>query len=75
MLWFGMLAPPGTPPDIAQKISGATAEALKQPDVAAWLAQQGFEASGSTPAQMAHLIRQDNERWGRVIRAVGITTD
>ncbi len=75
MLWFGMLAPPGTPPAIAQRISVATAEALKQPDVTTWLAEQGFEAMGSTPPQMAQLMKQDNERWGKVIRSVGITLE
>ena len=31
--WFGMVAPPGTPPEIARKLSSAVAEAIHQPDM------------------------------------------
>ena len=75
MIWFGMLAPPGTPPAVASHLSAAAAAAVKQPDVARWLAEQGLEAVGSTSSQMAQLLQQDNERWGQVIRAAGIKID
>jgi tripartite-type tricarboxylate transporter receptor subunit TctC len=73
--WFGLAAPPKTPPAIANKLSAAIDEALKHPDVAKRLADLNIEAGGGTPADMAQFMKQESERWGAVIRASGITAD
>jgi tripartite-type tricarboxylate transporter receptor subunit TctC len=73
--WWGMVAPPGTPSAITEKVSAAIAEAVKQPDFAKRLSELGFEPGGGTPAEMALFMRQDRERWGGVIRAVGARAD
>lgn len=74
--WLGMAAPPKTPAAIVNKLSAAIAEALKQPDVAKQLFDMGnIEAVGSTPEEMAQYMRQDSERWGKVIRATGARPD
>ncbi|HEY4689825.1 MAG TPA: tripartite tricarboxylate transporter substrate binding protein [Anaerolineae bacterium] len=74
--WFGMFAPPGTPPAIANKISAATHEALHTPEIASWLSStNAYVAVGGTPAETAQFIRQDNERWIKVIKATGITAE
>jgi tripartite-type tricarboxylate transporter receptor subunit TctC len=65
---FGMVAPPKTPSAIANRLSGAIAELLKQPDVVKQMAEQSFERIGSTPAEMAQFLREETERWGKVIR-------
>jgi tripartite-type tricarboxylate transporter receptor subunit TctC len=69
--WWAMVAPPGTPPAITNKLSAAVAEVLKQPDVAARLVEMSMVATGSTPAELAAFMRQERERWGNVIRASG----
>jgi tripartite-type tricarboxylate transporter receptor subunit TctC len=69
--WWAMVAPPGTPPAIANKLSAAVAEVLKQPDVAARLVEMSMVATGSTPAELAAFMQQERERWGNVIRASG----
>jgi tripartite-type tricarboxylate transporter receptor subunit TctC len=73
--WAAMVAPPGTPAAIVTKLSAAVAEAMKQPDIVKTLAESHTEAIGSTPEELAALMRQERERWGKVIRATGATAD
>jgi len=70
--WFSVSAPPKTPAAIAEKLSIAIAEILRQADVAARLEALSAEPIGSTPAAMAALMREDTERWHGVIRAAGV---
>src|SRR5262249_45514477 len=69
--WWAMVAPPGTPAAIADKLSGAIAEALRQTDVAARLADMSMVATGSSPAQLSAFMREERERWGNVVRTSG----
>lgn len=71
MTWQGMVAPAGTQALIANRLSAATAEALKQPDLAKLIAEASLDSIGSTPEELAQFMRQERERWGRVIRAIG----
>ncbi|MFM9968242.1 MAG: Bug family tripartite tricarboxylate transporter substrate binding protein [Burkholderiales bacterium] len=73
--WTGMVAPPKTPNLIAQKISTAVAEGLKQPETAKRLAERQIEAVGGSPEEMSLFIRQELERWGKIIRAIGVKAD
>ncbi|HTQ75561.1 MAG TPA: tripartite tricarboxylate transporter substrate binding protein [Burkholderiales bacterium] len=73
--WFSVSAPPKTPAGIAEKLSRAIAEALKEPSVADRLADLSAEAIGSTPAEMTALMKADAERWRAVIRAAGVKAD
>ena len=69
--WIGMVAPPGTPSAIANRLSAEIAEGLKQPAVAKRLLETNLDAIGSTPAEMASFMKQESERWGSVIRRTG----
>lgn len=73
--WIGVVAPPKTPPEIANKISAAIAEVLKLPDVAKGIADLSADPVGSTPAEMAVFMKQESERWGSVIRSAGAKAD
>ena len=73
--WMGLVAPPKTPPAITAKISAAVAEAVKVPEIAKRLADLNAEPVGNTPAQMAEIVRQDTERWARVIRTANVKAD
>jgi tripartite-type tricarboxylate transporter receptor subunit TctC len=73
--WFGIVAPPGTPPKIAAQLSAGIVEALKLPDVAKRLAELTAEPVGSTPAQMGAFMKEDAERWRKVIRSAGVKID
>jgi len=73
--WFGMVAPPATPPQIAAKLSSAVAAAIHEPDMAQRLVDMSATAVGDTPAQMAGFLRDERQRWGGVIRAAGVTAE
>jgi tripartite-type tricarboxylate transporter receptor subunit TctC len=72
--WFGMVATPGTPSSIADKLSAAIAEALQDPDVTKQL-DSGLEVIGNTPTEMMLFMRQERERWANIIRITGATVD
>jgi tripartite-type tricarboxylate transporter receptor subunit TctC len=67
-LWFGILGPAGMPKAIIDKISNATNSALKDPDVLKQLTTQGLDARGGSPEAFALFIKNETERWARVIR-------
>ena len=73
--WFGIAAPPKTSPDIAAKLSAAVAEVLKHPDVQKRLQDLSAEPVGSTPADMAAFMKEEVERWRRVIQGAGVKVD
>ena len=71
MYWQAVVAPAGTPSAVVNKLSAGIAEAVKQPDIAKQLQDSSLDAIGSGPAELALLMRQERERWGNVIRAIG----
>lgn len=75
VVWYGFVAPPKTPPEIAKVLSEAIADVLKQPKVAKTVAEMGAIPYGSTPAEMGAYMKQEAERWEKVIRASGVKVD
>jgi tripartite-type tricarboxylate transporter receptor subunit TctC len=73
--WFGVVAPPKTPPAIAEKLSAAIAEALKTPEMKKHLVELSAEPVGNTPTEMAAYMRQDAERWRNVIRTANVKAE
>jgi tripartite-type tricarboxylate transporter receptor subunit TctC len=70
--WFALVAPPKTPPETAAKLQAAIAEILRMPDVAMKLQQLPAKPVGSSPAATAALIKDESERWRKIIAAAGI---
>lgn len=73
--WMGLVAPPGTPRALAGRQSTAVARVLEDPELRRRLSELQAEPVGNTPEQMADIIRQDTERWSRVIQAANIRID
>ncbi|MEA2994764.1 MAG: hypothetical protein QOG74_313 [Alphaproteobacteria bacterium] len=71
-LWFGLLAPAGTPREAIDKISAAANEALKADEVGKALRPQGIDLLGGTPDDFAHYIDSEMKRWDSVARAAGL---
>jgi tripartite-type tricarboxylate transporter receptor subunit TctC len=69
--WYGFMAPAGVPPAIMAKLHAAIIEALKENKEK--LSNEGFIVTGSTPQEMAAVIKSDTAKWGAIIRAAGIT--
>ena len=73
--WFALVAPPGTPVAIAQKIQGAVAEALKLPDVQQRVLALGGETAGHSPKELTDFLAAERIRWKRVIETANVTLD
>lgn len=74
-LWYGLMAPAGTPPDIIARLNREVNQALKSPEVLERFAAQGTEALGGSPEQAATYVKQELERWGPVVKRAGIKAD
>lgn len=70
-VWVALAAPPKTPAALANRISAATAEVARQPDVVKRMLDLSFVSIGGTPSEMALLIKQELERWGEIVRLTG----
>ena len=71
--WFALVAPPGTPDAIVQKINADTAAALKQPDIRSKFLEQGAEPQGGTSAATAAFIKEEEARWRGVIKSANVS--
>jgi tripartite-type tricarboxylate transporter receptor subunit TctC len=74
-LWYGMLAPAGTPRDIVARVNADMTKALALPEVRSALAAQGMEVAPSSPEDMAALMRSDAARWAGVVKQAGIKAE
>jgi tripartite-type tricarboxylate transporter receptor subunit TctC len=70
--WFAVVAPPGTPSAIAEKLSRAISEIIREPDVAHRFRVLLAEPIGSTPEATAAFIQRERERWQRMVSAAAV---
>jgi tripartite-type tricarboxylate transporter receptor subunit TctC len=73
--WMAVAAPPGTPRDIAKKISDAIGQGFREADLKARILRLEADPLGSTPDQMRDLIKQSTETWDPVVKARKISVD
>ncbi len=74
-LWYGMLAPTGTPRDIVLKVNADMTRVLAMAEVKSALAAQGMEVAPSSPEELAALMRKDAARWAAVVKQAGIKAE
>jgi tripartite-type tricarboxylate transporter receptor subunit TctC len=70
--WFGLYAPAGLPKPVLDRLLGATAHSLTDPDLRRRFTEAGVDAAPTTPAEMAAIVRRDVEKWAKVIKLAGI---
>jgi tripartite-type tricarboxylate transporter receptor subunit TctC len=73
--WYGILAPAKTPADIIARLNSEIVTILRSPAATERLAADGSEAVGSTPEQFGAHIKSEIAKWGKVVKAAGITAD
>jgi tripartite-type tricarboxylate transporter receptor subunit TctC len=71
-LWFGLVAPAGTPKAAIDRINGAVNEAIKSEAVAKALQPQGIDVLGGTSDDFARYIASEMQRWDKVAGAAGL---
>ncbi|MDP9989920.1 tripartite-type tricarboxylate transporter receptor subunit TctC [Variovorax boronicumulans] len=74
-LWWGLLAPAGTPPDVIAKLNGAVNKIITKPEIAANFLREGAIATPLSPAQFGTVIAEDVERWKKLAKQQNITAD
>lgn len=74
-LWYGLLAPSGTPAATVAKLNAEVNEILREPALVETLRAQGLIAVGGAPADFAKLIAADFAKWGAVVKAANISAD
>ena len=70
--WNAFYAPAGTPDDIVQILNKALHEVLADPDLKKRALDLGIDAKASTPAELDAHMRNDIDKWGKVIASAHI---
>jgi tripartite-type tricarboxylate transporter receptor subunit TctC len=73
--WFAIVAPPGTPSWLADKVNRDVVESLKRPEVAARLQTLSLDPMIGTPAEVAKFLAEESRVWGKVIAEAGIKVE
>jgi tripartite-type tricarboxylate transporter receptor subunit TctC len=71
-VWFGLMAPTGTAPAIVQRLSDEQRAIVNLPDVRERLEGMGYKVRPTAPAEMLTIMRSEYEKWGELIRRLGI---
>lgn len=74
-LWSGLHAPAGTPREVVARLNGELQKVLAMPEVRAQLAAQSNDPLPGSPEQFARVIRDDVERWARVVKTANIKSE
>jgi tripartite-type tricarboxylate transporter receptor subunit TctC len=73
--WMAVAAPPGTPKEIAKKVSDAIHQGFQTPEMRARILALEAEPLGSSPEQMRDMIQKSLETWEPVVKAAKISVD
>ena len=73
--WWGLLAPAGTPKEIIARLHGEIARGLATAELKERFTTLGAEPVGSSPEQFSAFIREEVQKWGDVVRKLGIKAD
>jgi tripartite-type tricarboxylate transporter receptor subunit TctC len=70
-VWYGVLAPAGTPPDVVARIHAEIVKALDNPAVRERYRTSGAEVAILDPVQFTALVKTDTEKWSRAVNTIG----
>ncbi|MGA8514675.1 MAG: tripartite tricarboxylate transporter substrate binding protein [Burkholderiaceae bacterium] len=70
--WYAFTAPQRTPPEVVQKLNAAIVAALNDAGVVAQLRKLGLDPAPSSPQEAAQYIKKESDKWGALVRKVGI---
>ncbi|MBA2964344.1 MULTISPECIES: Bug family tripartite tricarboxylate transporter substrate binding protein [Ramlibacter] len=74
-VWYGVLAPAGTPRDIVMKLNTTILKILQQPDFQTLLVSNGIDPIGSSPEELTRYIDKEIVKWSKVVKAAGIKAE
>jgi tripartite-type tricarboxylate transporter receptor subunit TctC len=71
-LWFGLMAPAGTPRPIIDKIAAAAQKGMHTPEAVDLLHKQGFVPENMGPDQFTAFVKSEIARWSKVMKEAGM---
>jgi tripartite-type tricarboxylate transporter receptor subunit TctC len=74
-LWFGTMAPRGTPQAVIDRVNAVVNKALESPEIKKNLEQQGMVPTGGTPQKFGERIRKEYDRWLKVVQEANIKAE
>jgi tripartite-type tricarboxylate transporter receptor subunit TctC len=72
LAWNGLFVPAGTPAAVIERVNADVNAVLRDPDVHAKLDSAGMTPVGGTAAEFAAVVAADTQRWGAIIRRIGL---
>ena len=74
-LWYGLLAPAGTPRAVIERLNRDVGKVLQSADVREKLQAQGAEPMPTTPEGFASFMQEEMAKWAPVVRQAGVKLD
>ena len=74
-VWYALLAPAGTPPEIIKALAEGTARAAHSPELGPRLVAEGAEPIGNTPEEFARFLRSEITKYAEVIHISGASVE
>jgi tripartite-type tricarboxylate transporter receptor subunit TctC len=75
VLWYGMWGPRGMPRDIVARLNHEIRQIIENPDIKAVLSREGVEAEPMASEVLRKFIRQEIDKWAKVVKAAGIRAE
>lgn len=73
--WYGVLVPAQTPSDVVALLHREVVKIVKTPEIKERFAVEGSEAVGSTPQEFAELMKNEIQKWAKLVSTLGIRLD
>lgn len=73
--WVGLFAPAGTPPAVITKFNAEVLRVMQLPEVQDQLPKQGLSFNPTTPQQFGDFVKAEKDKWGQLVKAVGVKAD
>lgn len=70
--WWAMFAPAGTAAEVVDRLNGEVARIITDPEVKTRFASEGAESAGGSPREFAVFLKTDFDKWGKVVKGIGI---
>jgi tripartite-type tricarboxylate transporter receptor subunit TctC len=74
-VWFGLLAPAGTPREIIARLNTESVKATRSPDFVKRMNELGYSTIGNTPEEMGEMLKAELARWAPIVKASGAKAD
>ena len=73
--WYGLFAPAGVRHDVVERLNAEVNKVLRSPDAVSQLTKVAVEPKTMAPAEFTKFVREEIDRWARVVKAADIRAD